>query len=98
MSSAGCSLVPRGQLRVRIFWTLPRWKDQPHNVDTPIFDATCRIRTFAGEVLVELQRLLKEYGEAGYKERWVLHDFPSKRLRQLEELLAAGSDPSRVGA
>ncbi len=89
--------VPPDQLRVRIYWSLPRWNDQPHDVRMPILDATCRMRTFAGQVLAELQRLFTEYGETGYKARWVLHDFPSKRLHQLEELLA-GPDSSRVGA
>jgi len=38
-------------------------------------------------VLFELQRLLREYGVAEYKERWVLHDFPERRIDELTELL-----------
>lgn len=54
----------------------------------PIFEAETRLRTFAGALLSELQRLLREHGAAGYKERWVLHDFPERRIDQLKELLA----------
>jgi len=38
-----------------------------------------------GQVLSELQRLLRENGEAGYREKWVEHDFPAEQLRELEE-------------
>jgi hypothetical protein len=82
-------LDPTGEhLRVRIYWNLRRWNDLPHDPAIPLFDATCRTRTFAGQVLAELQRLLKEYGAAGYKDRWIMHDFPSARMVQLQELLA----------
>lgn len=53
-----------------------------------ILEAEVRLRTFAGALLSELQRLLREYGVAGYKERWVLHDFPERRVDQLKALLA----------
>ena len=79
------------QLRVRIYWSEVRWNDRLHDPSAPIIDGLCRMRTFAGQVVAELQRLLREYGEAGYKDRWVLHDFPTKRLEQLQALLADGA-------
>jgi hypothetical protein len=56
-------------------------------VRQPIFEAEVPLRTFATAVLFELQRLLREYGVAEYKERWVLHDFPERRIDELTELL-----------
>jgi hypothetical protein len=78
----------QGQLRVRIFWSLPRWEEQPHDPSVPIFEATCRLETFAGQLLAQLQRLLHELGEDGYKARWIAHEFPRRRLTQLQNLLA----------
>ena len=56
--------------------------------ERPVFEAHTRLRTFAGALLAELQRLLRDYGKDGYKERWVLHDFPERRIQQLQDLLA----------
>lgn len=50
----------------------------------PIFDAETRLRTLAGALLSELQRLLREYGADGYRQRWVLHDFPERPGRPVE--------------
>ncbi|MCU0650588.1 MAG: hypothetical protein MUF00_21555 [Gemmatimonadaceae bacterium] len=75
------------RLRLRIFWSLPRWGDGPHDPAEPIFDATCRLRTFGGQLLSELQRLLREHGEDGYRAKWVLYDFPMHRFTTLASLL-----------
>jgi hypothetical protein len=84
------------QVRLRIFWSLHRWEDRPHDPSVPIFEATCRLRTFAGQLLAELQRLLREFGEDGYKARWIKHEFPKNRLTELQELLAnAKGRPAR---
>lgn len=56
--------------------------------DHPIFEAETRLSTFAGALLSELERLLRQYGTAGYKERWVRHAFPEHRVDQLKEFLA----------
>src|SRR5690242_14123322 len=45
------------------------------------------LRTAAAAVLYGLQSLLGEYGVAEYKEHWVLHDFPERRIDALTELL-----------
>jgi len=81
------------QLRVRIYWNEVEasWGEGLPDPSTPIFDGLCRLRTFAGQVVAELQRLLREHGQTGYKERWVLNDFPTKRLEQLEALLSDGA-------
>src|SRR6185437_14618089 len=58
------------------------------SVNYPIFEAETLLGTFAGALLSELERLLREYGTAGYKERWVRHDFPERRIDELKTLLA----------
>ena len=80
------------QVRVRIYWSIPRWKEQLHDPATPIFDGVCPSRTFAEQLVAELQRLLRKYGVSGYRDRWVLHNFPSKRLEQLQALLADSAE------
>lgn len=75
-------------VRVRLFWSLPRWNDEHHDPSTPLFDETCRLRTFAGQLLSELQRLQAQHGQRGYKELWVNHEFPVKRLTQLKSFLS----------
>jgi hypothetical protein len=81
------------QLRIRIYWNEveAHWSNGIPDPSAPIFDGLCQLRTFAGQVVAELQRLLREYGETGYRERWVLSDFPTKRLEQLESLLSDGA-------
>jgi hypothetical protein len=44
------------------------------------------------QVLSELRRLLSENGEAGYRQKWVAHDFPAAEMRDLEAA-NEGSEP-----
>jgi|SRR5438132_8456844 len=85
-------LQDKDQLRVRVYWSEDRWNDRLHDPSAPIFDGLCRLRTFAGQVLAELQRLLRDVGETEYRRRWILNDFPMKRLEQLETLLGNGAE------
>ena len=50
-------------------------------------DAADRLRTFAGALLSELQRLSFELGADGYAEKWHPHPFPTDRIAQLQALL-----------
>lgn len=59
----------------------------PDEEGKPVLDAECRLRTFAGAVLSELQRLQAEYGLAGYREKWVHHEFPVEEQEKLRKLL-----------
>lgn len=77
-------------LRVRILEFDELWGGRPHADGRPVFDAECRLRTFAGALVAELQRILAEHGEAGYKAKWAEHDFPRRRLEQLQQLLVKG--------
>ena len=75
------------QVRIRIleFDSMPR--GQPEIEGREIFHAVVRLRTFGGAVLSELQRIRRELGVDGYRERWQLAEFPARRLEQLAGLL-----------
>ena len=88
--------VANDRVRVRILDFPELWGHKPDEAGECIFEAECRIRTLAGELVSTMQGLLTEHGLEGYKEKWVEHDFPEKRLAQLQHLLADGSEP--VGA
>ena len=93
--------VGADRLRVRILEFDELWGGRPDAEGRPLLDAECRLRTFAGAVVAELQRLLAEHGEAGYEARWAEHAFPRGRLDELERLLAerreSGSRPEQAG-
>jgi hypothetical protein len=75
------------RVRVRILEFEELWSQAPDRAGKLVFEAECRLRTLGGALLSELQRLEKTYGAAGYKERWVEHPFPARRIAQLKELL-----------
>jgi hypothetical protein len=76
-----------GRVRIRILEFTQMWGRRPDEDGKQIFQAECRLRTFAGALVSELQRVEQVYGTAGYRETWVQHDFPADRLAELQELL-----------
>jgi hypothetical protein len=75
-------------LHIRIIWfddTFSRQLDQRGKL---IFESECQLRQFAVQMRDELERLLAQHGEAGYKSSWVNHDFPLPELEKLNQLLA----------
>jgi len=79
--------VAPDQLRVQILWFDELWNDMPDDRGKPVFDATCRLRTFAGAVLAASQRVLEEFGIDGYRDKWIKHEFPLAEQAELERLL-----------
>jgi|SRR5215813_1355025 len=79
--------LPDGMVSVRILEFNEMWGDRPDDEGQLVFSAQCRLRTLAGALLSELQRLERTYGTVGYREKWVEYDFPSTRLNELKELL-----------
>jgi hypothetical protein len=51
-----------------------------------VFSGVTTIRRFVGEVRSQLDALLQNFGAAGYKEKWISHDFPEELLVQLREM------------
>ena len=82
--------LPDGQVVVRIVEFRQMWGGRPDDEGEVIFHAQCRLRTLAGALLSELQRLQRTYGLNGYREKWVEYDFPVERLKELQELLQIG--------
>jgi hypothetical protein len=71
--------------------SFPRlWANRPDEEGKVIFEGECRLRTFAGAVFSESQRLLEEHGVGGYLEIWRNNEFPLERHRELEQLLRRG--------
>jgi hypothetical protein len=75
------------KLGVRILWFDELWGHRPDEEGKTIFDAECRLRTFAGAVLSASQQVLQEHGSEGYKDQWVDHEFPLDLQQQLKNLL-----------
>lgn len=75
------------RLLIRILDFPELWSDQPDEKGKILFEAECRLRTFAGAVLSESQRLLEKHGREGYLGMWHNHEFPLERLDKLRQLL-----------
>lgn len=80
--------ISADRIRLRILEFAALWGNEPDERGKVLLDAECRIRTFAGAVLSELQRLKREVGPAEYARQWVNYAFPSERIDQLRTLLA----------
>ncbi|MBX7218435.1 MAG: hypothetical protein K1Y36_00670 [Blastocatellia bacterium] len=63
--------------------TFSRYGDGARQV---VFEAERRLRTFAGQVLASVQKMLAEYGEDGYF-RCCHYRFPLKDFQELEQAL-----------
>ena len=84
--------LPEGKVVVRILEFREMWGGRPDEEGEVIFQAQCRLRTLAGALLSELQKLERTYGLVGYRQKWVEHDFPIGRLDELRELLDDSPD------
>jgi hypothetical protein len=81
-------LEPRadGQVRVRVL-EFPESRGGKPEEGIVLLDGECRLRTFAGAIVSELQRLEAKHGQEGYRRLWVNHEFPAERLTELQGLL-----------
>ncbi|MDR3710219.1 MAG: hypothetical protein P4L33_18135 [Capsulimonadaceae bacterium] len=57
------------------------------NCDKLLFDDDCSLLHLATQVEDQMRHVLQEYGEAGYKEKWMEDDFPMKELTHLTDLI-----------
>ena len=79
--------LTKDRLNIRILWFGNSFSTQIDEEGKVIFEAECRLRTFAGAVLSASQKLLEEYGMEGYKEEWVNHEFPIHLQLRLKKAL-----------
>ena len=73
-------------MSIRILWFDELRSERPDEEGRVMFKTTCRLVEFAGQVTSQLRALLKSPGEDGYKEQWVLHDFPRAEYETLVRL------------
>jgi hypothetical protein len=59
----------------------------PAQGEAIVLDAECRLRTYAGQLVTELERLASEFGPAGYEKRWG-YRVPTERIQEIRQLLA----------
>lgn len=59
------------------------WGITPDDQFTIINIGETTITIFLAEVIRQLTALLEQHGAAGYREKWIEHDFPSKQLDAL---------------
>jgi len=72
-----------GSLNVRILEFGELWGNRPDVDGRVLFDAVCPVREFALALLAALDRLLKEFGVAGYRRKWVAAEFPAEQYELL---------------
>ena len=65
-----------------------QWEQErsPKDRGRVLFKTHCQLEDFAATVLRELERLYTSLGPAGYKERWVNHEFPVAEYKHLRDL------------
>ncbi len=79
------------RLLIRVLDFPGLWSDRPDEEGQVLFEAECRLRTFAGAVLSESQRLLEKHGPEGYLALWHNHEFPLEKQKRLQQVLRHGN-------
>jgi hypothetical protein len=75
------------QVRVQVLY-LPEWRgvaDASDDQGEVVLDGVCTLTALSEAVTNAAQRVLDRYGEAGYRAKWVQHDFPVAALRELKQ-------------
>lgn len=75
------------RLLIRVLEFPQLWGNRPDEEGRVLFEAECRLRTFAGAVLAESQRLLEKHGPEGYLGMWHKHGFPLEKQEKLRQVL-----------
>jgi hypothetical protein len=72
---------------VTILWFDEMWGHEEDEKGRQLFHRSCSIRSFCDAVADGAQRVLDQYGTAGYREEWAAHDFPVDALAALRSAL-----------
>ncbi|MCK5927081.1 MAG: hypothetical protein KAG80_02690 [Nocardioides sp.] len=72
------------QLAVRVLWFDSLWGPDPDEKGKVLLDATCSLVAFQRAIACGARAVLDEWGEAGYRAKWIDHDFPTATLVELE--------------
>ncbi len=63
------------------------WSGKPDEDGAVIFESSCSADQLGKAMVTCLDAVKDIYGDAGYKEKWVEHEFPSKTHAQLKKYL-----------
>lgn len=75
------------RLAVRVLWFDSLWGPDPDEKGNVLLDATCSLVAFQRAIASGARAVLNEWGEAGYRAKWIDHDFPTATLLKLEGAL-----------
>lgn len=77
-------------LAVKVLWFNELWGSDPDEKGKVLLDATCSLIAFQRAIASGARAVLDEWGEAGYRAKWIDHDFPTATLFELEGSIEAG--------
>lgn len=67
-------------------WT--SWGMYPKEKHTVVFEGKTTVFDFAKQVEISLDTVYLENGTAGYKAKWIEHDFPFYKYKKMKKLLS----------
>ena len=74
-------------LNCKVYWVDRQWIGDPDFAANLVFSHAGPLPEFAAAVRNALAAVLAAHGPAGYKEKWIEHDFPLRAFRQISEHL-----------
>jgi hypothetical protein len=80
-----------GELSLRVLEFPELWSEAPDDSGSVLLRGACSTQDFARAVAGGLEAVLAEYGERGYKAKWVEHPFPNAALAALKSELGGRS-------
>jgi hypothetical protein len=78
-----------GDVYVRILGFDDFYKHRPDSEGQLKFETHDSLDGLANAIASGCAAVLKEYGESGFKELWIEHDFPKEKLRHIQSLLGS---------
>ena len=66
------------------------WGNKPDSEGRKVFDTECQLRDLTAAVFNTAQKILLEYGEEGYIQKWIEHPFPIKQYETINKWLTSG--------
>ena len=80
-----CCFSTLGQQLTITIWQFDKaWSIQDDEQGSLLFQAQCRLNTFAGALLATCQKLTQSYSLITYRQLWKNHDLPISLIAQLQ--------------
>jgi hypothetical protein len=74
-------------LSVRVLWFDSLWGPDTDEKGKVLLNAACSLKAFQRAIAAGARAVLDEWGEEGYRTKWIEHDFPTSTLLELERSL-----------